>query len=118
MMLLLCGYVVFFGRIFHCWLLPGFFFFFLKRKKEKKKEREIPICLNISVSNSIMKIHPGMCTFDLGCCMCTFDFGHLKDFGKKRATLKKKRAIRVKIEIEWKMSIGCGDDNCRGNCLI
>jgi hypothetical protein len=50
--------------------------------------------------------------------MCTFDFGHLKDFGKKRATLKQKRAIRVKIEIEWKMSIGCGDDNCRGNCLI
>jgi hypothetical protein len=33
----------------------------------------------------------------------------MKDFRKKRATQNKKRAVRVKIKIEWKVRIGCGE---------
>jgi hypothetical protein len=33
----------------------------------------------------------------------------MNNFGKKRATLKKTRAIRVKIKIKGKISIGCDE---------
>jgi len=51
--------------------------FFVKKKRNRMRDThlEFSICLNISVSNSIVKIHPSICTFDLGRCICTFNFG-------------------------------------------
>jgi hypothetical protein len=57
-----------------------FLFIFKKKKRMRDTHLELSICLNISVSNSFMKIHPSMYTFDLGRCMCTFDFGYHERF--------------------------------------
>jgi hypothetical protein len=57
---------------------------------------EFSICLNISVSNSIMKIHPSACTFDLGRCMCTFDFGHHEGFWEEKSNSKEKTGHKSK----------------------
>jgi len=102
MMLLLCGYVVvFFWENLSLLVTSGLAFiylFFLKKKKNRMRDThlEFSICLNISVSNSIMKIHPSACTFDLGRCMCTFDFGHHEGFWEEKSNSKEKTGHKSK----------------------